>query len=143
MIFGKKLFAHQLVHLADLPEIQHIDLVFVQLFPDTLPDVFHQGLLFPGDQQGSRNLSFRQHTGNRIPAVRRQHGPVGQDADAYTVEFLQVGLVDHQELEPFQQGNMRIGGFQQHAPVKFQPAQLPVDIHVFGRGLTVVFVLFL
>ena len=66
---------------------------------------------------------------------------VGQDADAHTVEFFQVGLVDHQEFQPLKQGNLLVCGLQQDALVECQPAQFPVDIDTLRCGLPALFFL--
>ena len=59
---------------------------------------------------------------------------MGHDPDADAVELLQVGLIDHQELEALQQRHRRICRLEQYALVKGEPAQLPVDVDALGGG---------
>ena len=131
---AEELFAHQLVHLADLPEVQHVHPVGLQLLPDVLPDALHRGLLLARDAQHFVDLRLRQQAGERVGLVRGQKGAVRHDADPDPVEFLEVGLIDHQELQPLEQRDLRIGGLKQDALVEGQPAQLPVDEHALRRG---------
>ena len=130
---AEELLAHQLVHLADLLKVQHVHLIGPQLLPDGLPQAVQQGLLLPGDLQNLLDHGLRQQARQGVGLVGSQHGPVEQDADTHPVELLQVGLIDHQELEPLQQGHRRIRRLQQHPVIEGQPAQLAVDVNAL-RG---------
>jgi len=49
-------------------------------------------------------------------------------------EFIEIGARDGQEAKPLEQGVGRIAGFLEHAPVEGEPAQLPVEVTLSGRG---------
>ena len=131
---AEKLFAHQLVHLVDLLEVQDVHLVCAQLLADGLPDALHQRLLLPGDPQDLSDLGVRQHAGERIGLVRSQEGAVGQDADPHAIELREVRLVDHQKLQAFEQRHCGICRLQQHALIEGQPAQLTVDVNALRHS---------
>ena len=125
---AEKLFAHELIDLVDLVEVQDLDAVAFQLAADRFPDALHQAQLLSRDAQHFLDGFLGDHPRNRISLIRRQDGPVRQDADTHPVELLQVRLVDHQELQPFQQRHRCVRRFQQHPFIEAQPAELAVDI---------------
>ena len=47
--------------------------------------------------------------------------------DAHLEELIQVGADDAEELHPLQQRVLRVQRLLQHAVIKLQPAQLPID----------------
>ena len=132
---AEELLAHQLVHLADLLEVQHVHAVCAQLLADALPDALHQDLLLARNAQDLVDLGLGRHAGQRVAHVGRQDGAVRQDADAHPVELRQVRLIDHQELEPLQKRHGGVGGLEQHTLIEGKPAQLAVDVDAFCRGL--------
>ena len=128
---AEQLFAHQLIDLADFAEIQHVNFIGMQFLTDGFPDALHQRLLFSRDAKDFRDLSLGKHTGQGIRCIRCKEGTVGKDTDAHTVEFFQIGLIDHEKLQTFQKRYVRISRFQQNTAVKGKPAQFTVNIYAF------------
>ena len=142
---AEHLLAHQFVHLGHLPEIHDVDAGFDELALQFFPDAVGHGALLRHLLLDMDDLLGRGPSGDGIDHVRSQLGAVGQDAHAHPVELVQVGLVDGQELQPFQQRNAGVRRLHQHPEVKFQPAHFPVHIEPVRRwfGLFIGAVLFL
>ena len=105
---AEELLAHQLIDLADLLEVQHVDLVGAELLADGLPDALHEHLLLARDAQHRLDLRVRLHAGERVLFLRRENGAVVQNAHAHAVELREVRLIDHQELQPLQERHGQI-----------------------------------
>ena len=130
---AEELFRHELIDLADLLEVQHVDLVGLQLLADGFPDALHEHLLLARDAQDRLDLRLRLHAGEDVLLLRREDGAVAQDAHAHAVELREVRLIDHQELQPLHQRHGEVRRLEQHALVECQPAQLPVDVNGLRR----------
>ena len=139
------LLAHQFVHLGHLPEIHDVDAGIDELALQLFPDAVGHGALLRHLLLDMDDLLGRGPSGDGIDHVRSQLGAVGQDAYTNPIELVQVGLVDGQELQPFQQRNAGVRRLHQHPEVKFQPAHFPVHIEPVRRwfGLFIGAVLFL
>ena len=88
-------------------------------------------LLLHGKQAGNSAIDVVQLLGRRpagfvVPVVGGHAGKVKQTAHPHHKEFVQIAGENGDEFQPLQGRDSRVGCLLQHAPVKAQPAQLPI-----------------
>ena len=116
-----------------------LQLARVQCFDGCILDAvlckrFHNGgidLLFYSKKPGNGAVNVlqllrRRPAGFAVRIVRCHVGKIEETAYPHHEEFIEVAGKDRDEFQSLQRGNVWVGRFFQHAPIKAQPAQFPV-----------------
>ena len=124
---AENFLAHQLIHLGDAAEIQHVNPRGAERLVQLAPDALRHRLLGSHRFQNAADLLLRRPSAAEVLPVRQHLGAMGQDADAHHEKLLEIRLVDPEKLQPLQQRGFGVVRLHQDAAVELQPAQLPVD----------------